>query len=489
MLGFPCNQFGSQESGTEEEIGEFCQVNYGVTFPMFAKVDVNGKDAHPLFTWLKGEKKGLLGGKIKWNFTKFLVGRDGQVIERYAPTTEPEGHRRRHPRRAGRRGCMSPWLLLVPIGVLAGFLAFVWQRLAVAPGWRPALGPVGRRAGAASRSPRWRWPGSTSGAAGSRRRRCARPCGSGRRSSRPASTSSSGWCRCGWSASASGWCGGGHDHGRAGRRRLNRVASPLVAAVAVGVTAYGAVEAANPSVTRFEVASPAAAAAVRRGAGRARHRPARRCGAQRRRSPGRSSTSSTPSTPTSSSSPATSSTAPPRATPPRSPRWPTSRRRSGSTRPPATTRCSATPPTGSRPSRTSASPCCRTPRCRCERDGATITLAGVHDLTGEGRVGAGLRRRARRHGCRRLHAVRRAPAAPGARRRGAWRRPAAVRPHPRRADVADQLPRAAAAADARGEGDGRRTRPWSPRAAPAPGARRSGSPPRPEVPIITLRRS
>ena len=89
VLGFPCNQFGSQESGTEEEIGEFCQVNYGVTFPMFAKVDVNGKDAHPLFTWLKGEKKGLLGGTIKWNFTKFLLGRDGQVIKRYAPTTAP----------------------------------------------------------------------------------------------------------------------------------------------------------------------------------------------------------------------------------------------------------------------------------------------------------------------------------------------------------------------------------------------------------------
>ena len=89
VLGFPCNQFGAQESGTEEEIGEFCQVNYGVTFPMFAKVDVNGGDAHPLFEWLKSEKKGLLGGRIKWNFTKFLVGRDGQVIDRYAPNTEP----------------------------------------------------------------------------------------------------------------------------------------------------------------------------------------------------------------------------------------------------------------------------------------------------------------------------------------------------------------------------------------------------------------
>jgi glutathione peroxidase len=89
VLGFPCNQFGSQEPGTEDEIGEFCQVNYGVSFPMFAKVDVNGDDEHPLFTWLKSERKGMLGGRIKWNFTKFLVGRDGQVIERYSPTTEP----------------------------------------------------------------------------------------------------------------------------------------------------------------------------------------------------------------------------------------------------------------------------------------------------------------------------------------------------------------------------------------------------------------
>jgi len=90
VLGFPCNQFGAQEKGNEEEIGEFCSVNYGVTFPMFAKVDVNGKDAHPLFAWLKDEKKGLLGGTIKWNFTKFLVGRDGSVITRYAPNTEPK---------------------------------------------------------------------------------------------------------------------------------------------------------------------------------------------------------------------------------------------------------------------------------------------------------------------------------------------------------------------------------------------------------------
>ncbi len=90
VLGFPCNQFGAQEPGAEEEIGEFCQINYGVTFPMFEKVDVNGPDAHPLFDWLKAEKSGLLGGKIKWNFTKFLVGRDGRVIDRYAPTTKPE---------------------------------------------------------------------------------------------------------------------------------------------------------------------------------------------------------------------------------------------------------------------------------------------------------------------------------------------------------------------------------------------------------------
>ena len=90
VLGFPCNQFGGQEPGSEEEIGEFCQLNYGVTFPMFEKVDLNGDAAPPLFTWLKKEKSGLLGGKIKWNFTKFLVGRDGQVIDRYAPTTKPE---------------------------------------------------------------------------------------------------------------------------------------------------------------------------------------------------------------------------------------------------------------------------------------------------------------------------------------------------------------------------------------------------------------
>jgi glutathione peroxidase len=89
VLGFPCNQFGGQEPGTDEEIGEFCQKNYGVTFPMFAKVDVNGDDEHPLWSWLKSEKGGLLGDRIKWNFTKFLVGRDGKVLKRYAPNTEP----------------------------------------------------------------------------------------------------------------------------------------------------------------------------------------------------------------------------------------------------------------------------------------------------------------------------------------------------------------------------------------------------------------
>jgi glutathione peroxidase len=91
VLGFPSNQFGEQEPGPESEIAEFCEVNYGVTFPMFSKVDVNGEAAHPLFKYLTSTKKGLLGSQaIKWNFTKFLVGRDGKVLERYAPTTKPE---------------------------------------------------------------------------------------------------------------------------------------------------------------------------------------------------------------------------------------------------------------------------------------------------------------------------------------------------------------------------------------------------------------
>jgi glutathione peroxidase len=91
VLGFPSNQFGQQEPGPDAEIAEFCEMNYGVTFPMFSKVDVNGDDAHPLFKYLTSTKKGLLGSEaIKWNFTKFLIGKDGQVIERYAPTTKPE---------------------------------------------------------------------------------------------------------------------------------------------------------------------------------------------------------------------------------------------------------------------------------------------------------------------------------------------------------------------------------------------------------------
>ena len=91
ILGFPCNQFGEQEPGTEAEIESFCEVNYGVTFPMFAKVDVNGDTAAPVYKYLKKEKPGLLGSEaIKWNFTKFLVDRNGKVVERYAPNTEPE---------------------------------------------------------------------------------------------------------------------------------------------------------------------------------------------------------------------------------------------------------------------------------------------------------------------------------------------------------------------------------------------------------------
>jgi glutathione peroxidase len=91
ILGFPCNQFGKQEPGGAEEIAEFCSVNYGVTFPMFEKIDVNGKNAHPLYQHLKSEARGLLGSEpIKWNFTKFLVNREGEVVERYGSTTKPE---------------------------------------------------------------------------------------------------------------------------------------------------------------------------------------------------------------------------------------------------------------------------------------------------------------------------------------------------------------------------------------------------------------
>ena len=91
VLGFPCNQFGAQDPGAADEIASFCQTNYGVTFPMFAKIEVNGDNAHPLYQYLKKSARGLLGSEgIKWNFTKFLVNRAGEVIERYASTTTPE---------------------------------------------------------------------------------------------------------------------------------------------------------------------------------------------------------------------------------------------------------------------------------------------------------------------------------------------------------------------------------------------------------------
>ena len=89
ILGFPCDQFNNQEYDNIEETTQFCQRNYGVSFPIFAKIDVNGDNEDPLFTFLKEQKKGILSNKIKWNFTKFLVDSNGQVIERYAPTTEP----------------------------------------------------------------------------------------------------------------------------------------------------------------------------------------------------------------------------------------------------------------------------------------------------------------------------------------------------------------------------------------------------------------
>jgi glutathione peroxidase len=90
VLGFPCNQFGAQEPGDAGQIDQFCKSNYDVTFPMFAKIDVNGASAHPLYQFLKDEKSGLLGSSIKWNFTKFLIDRSGRVAARHAPTTRPE---------------------------------------------------------------------------------------------------------------------------------------------------------------------------------------------------------------------------------------------------------------------------------------------------------------------------------------------------------------------------------------------------------------
>jgi glutathione peroxidase len=96
VLGFPCNQFGAQEPGGESEIGEFCQLNYGVSFPMFAKIDVNGPDSHPLYKFLTREKRGVLGTPgIKWNFTKFLIDRTGKVVGRFGSTTKPQDIRAR----------------------------------------------------------------------------------------------------------------------------------------------------------------------------------------------------------------------------------------------------------------------------------------------------------------------------------------------------------------------------------------------------------
>ena len=89
VLGFPCDQFAHQEPGDDEQIGAFCERNFGVEFPMFSKIEVNGSGAHPLYRWLKDQKSGLLGGRIKWNFTKFLIGRDGQVVARFGPNKKP----------------------------------------------------------------------------------------------------------------------------------------------------------------------------------------------------------------------------------------------------------------------------------------------------------------------------------------------------------------------------------------------------------------
>jgi len=94
VLGFPCNQFGGQEPGDARQIEQFCASKYDVTFPLFAKIDVNGSKAHPLYSYLKSEKSGLLGSSIKWNFTKFVVDRSGKVVGRHAPTVTPEGLRR-----------------------------------------------------------------------------------------------------------------------------------------------------------------------------------------------------------------------------------------------------------------------------------------------------------------------------------------------------------------------------------------------------------
>ena len=90
VMGFPCDQFGHQEPGDDEEIADFCELNFGVTFPLYSKIDVNGSDAHPLFKWMQAQQKGTLGSKVRWNFTKFLIDTDGNVVKRYGSTTKPE---------------------------------------------------------------------------------------------------------------------------------------------------------------------------------------------------------------------------------------------------------------------------------------------------------------------------------------------------------------------------------------------------------------
>lgn len=90
IIGFPCDQFANQEPGSNEEIAEFCKLNFGVTFPIYSKIEVNGDDAHPIYKYLKSKKPGLLGGKVKWNFTKFLINSEGKPVKRFAPTITPE---------------------------------------------------------------------------------------------------------------------------------------------------------------------------------------------------------------------------------------------------------------------------------------------------------------------------------------------------------------------------------------------------------------
>jgi glutathione peroxidase len=95
IIGFPCDQFAHQEPGTDSEIAQFCELNFGVTFPLMKKINVNGDDAHPVYKYLKKASKGFLGNAIKWNFTKFLISKDGSKVERFSPTTKPESLDRR----------------------------------------------------------------------------------------------------------------------------------------------------------------------------------------------------------------------------------------------------------------------------------------------------------------------------------------------------------------------------------------------------------